>query len=67
MKENFFKIGYSSYLSKKENKFLKWTNIIVNKILQHKILLSVLFTIVLCCSMNFLLIYKFMNILASIN
>ena len=61
MKENFFKIGYSTYLSKEKKN--KRTSFFWKKILEHKVIFSVIFVIFLCGVMNAVLIYRFMNIL----
>ena len=61
MKEDFFKIGYSTYLnnSKKEN----WTSVFFKKIMKHRLLIAIIFTILICATINFWLIFKFMYIL----
>ena len=60
MKEDFFKVGYSKYLEKVEN---KERTSIFNKIFKHKVILWSLGIILMCVLMNFWLIYRFINIL----
>lgn len=61
MKEDFFKFGYSPYYnnSKKKN----WTSRFLNKIIKHRVILFILFTISVGIIINFCLILKFMHIL----
>ncbi len=62
MKEDFFKVGYSTYLHKK-SKQTKWTRSIVKSIFKHKYIIIICTSIMTCLIMNFWLIYKFMRIL----
>ena len=59
MKENFFKVGYTDYLQKN-----KRTSSFFNKIMKHKLMLSLGLIIIFCTLMNFWLIYKFISILS---
>ena len=62
MEEDFFKVGYTSYLSKIKKEKPKRTSLL-NKLFKHKIILFSLGIIVLCVAMNLWLIYRFINIL----
>lgn len=62
MKENFFRVGYSSYLQK--NKKKRRTSFILNKILEHKVVFSILLVIIICMVMNCWLVYRFMSVLS---
>ncbi len=66
MKEDFFKVGYSTYLKKLPSKKEKWTSRILKKILAHKFIVMTLLIIFFCFLMNMWLIYRFMNILSTI-
>lgn len=62
MKEDFFKLGYSKYLSTTKNK--KRTSIFgKNNKKKYKILYLGIFIAFVCISINFWLIIKFMHIL----
>ena len=63
MEEDFFKVGYTTYLHKGNNQPRKWTRIILNKVWRYKFIITIITTIVVCLCMNFFLIYKFMKIL----
>lgn len=63
MEEDFFKVGYSTYLKKEESKKQMWTSRILKKIMNHKIIAIVLIIAIFCLFMNIWLIYRFMNIL----
>lgn len=63
MEEDFFKVGYSTYLKREESKKQMWTSRILKKIMNHKIIAIVLITAIFCLFMNIWLIYRFMNIL----
>ena len=60
MKEDFFKVGYTSYLRKEK---IKRTSLFWKKIKEHKFLLGVISIIIISLSINFYLIFKFINIL----
>ena len=62
MKEDFFLIGYSNMVKNKKSK-LNWTSKCVKKIISHKIIFSMILIIMLCFSINFLLIFRFIHIL----
>ena len=66
MKEDFFKVGYSTYLKKMPVKKQKWTSRFIKKILEHKIIAIIICTIVICLVMNIWLVYRFMNILSMV-
>lgn len=62
MKENFFSVGYSSYLQSIDKK--KETSYhFFSKFWEHKVIFSILFVMIVCIGMNFWLIYKFIYIL----
>jgi hypothetical protein len=61
MEEKIFNVGYTSYLEKKKDK--KWTTIIKEKILKHKIVTLSIVVIILSMSMNLILIYDFMSVM----
>ena len=63
MKEDFFKVGYTTYLSKGNMQARKWTRTILNKVWRYKFIITIITTIIVCLCMNFFLIYKFMKIL----
>ena len=63
MKEDFFKVGYTSYLSKENTKKTGRTSLFWKKIRKHKFLLSVISIIMISMIINFYLIFKFINIL----
>ena len=63
MKEDFFKVGYTSYLSKENTKKTGRTRLFWKKIRKHKFLLSVISIIMISMIINFYLIFKFINIL----
>lgn len=66
MGEDFFKVGYSTYLQKNNNSKKSWTSKIFKKILEHKIITISILTIFTCIGMNIWLVYRFMNILIKI-
>lgn len=61
MKEDFFKVGYTTYLHKRKK--IKWTSKLANIIYRHKMLIVLSTIIISCLIMNFLFIYKFIKIL----
>ena len=63
MKEDFFKLGYTTYLKKSNVNKKKCTNSIFDKIWKHKFILTTSSIIIMCLLMNFFLIYKFMKII----
>ena len=63
MKEDFFKVGYTNYLSENENNDIKRTRSILRKIGKHKFIFTISSIIIMCLGMNFFLIYKFMKII----
>lgn len=63
MEENFFKVGYSSYLENTKKTKKKWTSRIWEKISRHKLMVWICAIIIMCVIMNFWLIYQFVNIL----
>lgn len=64
MKEEFFYVGYSNLL--KDNKYrANWTSSIIKIISRHKMIFCMLLIICLCFSLNFWLIFRFVNILQS--
>lgn len=64
MKE-VFKVGYTTYLekSKKRTKENCWTSKIGKAIGEHKLIVTILGVMMMCFSINFWLIYKFIHIL----
>lgn len=62
MEEDFFKVGYSTYLHQKSKK-IKWTRGITKKLFKHKFIIIICISIFICLIMNFWLIFKFMKIL----
>lgn len=66
MEEDFFKVGYSTYLQKQNVAKKKWTSIFFKKILKHKVITISILTIFTCIGMNIWLVYRFMNILAKV-
>ena len=63
MKEDFFKVGYTTYLHKNNTQTRKWTRTILNKMWRYKSIITIIIIIIVCLCMNFFLIYKFMKIL----
>lgn len=63
MKEDFFKVGYTTYLHKNNNQTKKRTRTILNKMWRYKFIITIIIAIIVCLCMNFFLIYKFMKIL----
>ena len=63
MKEDFFKVGYTSYLRKGRIKKTTWTSRFINKIKEHKFWFSLISIIAICIITNLYLVYKFINIL----
>ena len=63
MKEDFFKVGYTTYLENENIKINKRTSSFFKKISKHKFILMTSSIIMLCVFMNFFLIYKFMRII----
>ncbi len=63
MKEDFFKVGYTTYIENNNIKRKKWTSSILKKIWKHKFILFTSSIIMMCVFMNFFLIYKFMRII----
>ena len=66
MEEDFFKIGYTTYLQKPKVKKKRWTSKLLNKILEHKVIAISILIIFMCVGMNIWLVYRFMSILAEI-
>ncbi len=63
MKEDFFKVGYSTYLYQSKGEDIKWTRRLRKRIHEHRFVIIFSITIIICLIMNFWLIYKFMRIL----
>ena len=63
MKEDFFKVVYSMYADKGDVKRKKRTNYMFNKLLKNKFILSTGVIIIMCSTINFFLIYKFISII----
>ena len=63
MKEDFFKVGYTSYLRKENLKKTRRTSFFLKKLKEHKFLLSMISIIIIGLIINFYLIFKFINIL----
>ena len=63
MKEDFFKVGYTTYLHKSNKQTKKWTRTFFYKVWRYKFIITIITTIIVCLCMNFFLIYKFMKIL----
>ena len=63
MKEDFFKVGYSKYLDKNNQKEKKRTNSIFNKVLKNRFIIATSSIIIMCSFINFFLIYKFIRII----
>ncbi len=63
MKEIFFGKKYCCYLSKNESKVKKWTSSVKKFFLSNRFVLSMIFIIISCFSMNIWLIHKFISIL----
>ncbi|MDO4975279.1 MAG: hypothetical protein Q4E61_03045 [Alphaproteobacteria bacterium] len=62
MKEDiFFRVGYTTYLQKSKKK--NWTSKIVENIMAHKFIVTILMVIIMCVIMNFWLIHKFIYVL----
>lgn len=61
--ENMFKIGYSGILGQAKNKKEKKTSKIINFISKHKIITLFMLLFCTCCTLNFVLIYNFIQIL----
>ena len=66
MEEDFFKVGYTTYLQKQETTKKKWTSMFLHKILKHKIITASILTIFICLGLNIWLVYRFMTILSGI-
>ena len=65
MKEDFFKVGYTTYLSRKSKKF-SWTSKIKKFIIENKIIFIAIIVFFTCVGMNLFLIYNFLKVLQSI-
>ena len=63
MEDKIFTVGYTTYLSKKKNKWRNWTSKIINIILEHKILSLTIMILIVCMVLNILLIYNFIRII----
>ena len=63
MKEDFFNISYTAYVNNKKKEKQKWTSSWKNKMWKHRFILAISSIIIMCLSMNFFLIYKFMRII----
>jgi len=63
MKEDFFNVGYSSYLKEIEKNKTKWTSYIIEKILKHKIISTTIVIALVFTIINFWLIFKFMSVI----
>ena len=65
MEEDFFKVGYSTYLQKQKVN-TKWRTSFLEKIFKHKVITITVLTLALCIGMNMWLVYRFMTLLARI-
>ena len=63
MKEDFFKVGYSKYLSKNNHDEKKRTSSIFDKLLKKRFIIATSSIIIMCSFINFFLIYKFIRII----
>ena len=63
MKEDFFNISYTAYVNNKKKEKQKWTSSWKNKMWKYRFILAISSIIIMCLSMNFFLIYKFMRII----
>ena len=63
MKEDFFNVGYTAYVHNNENEKQRWTSSWKNKMWEHRFLITISSIILMCLSMNFFLIYRFMRII----
>ena len=63
MKEDFFNVGYTTYLQKKKIKGDNWTNYLIRVICRHKFIFLASLIVIMCLCMNLFLIYKFMKII----
>ncbi len=63
MKEDFFKVGYTTYLYQSKSEDKKWTRKLKKVLHKYKFIIALSATIIICIIMNFWLIYKFMKIL----
>lgn len=61
MKEDFFKVGYTTYVNK--SKKIKWTSRLWKLIFKYKVAITISTIIISCLIINFWLIYKFLKIL----
>ena len=61
--ENAFKVGYTSVFKEQKSKKEKWTSKIGNFINEHKIITLFMVIFCTCCTLNFVLIYNFVQIL----
>lgn len=65
-KDEIFSIKYNSSIDRLQFKKQKWTSKIIEKINRHRIISSAIILFILLASMNFILIYNFMNILQTV-
>lgn len=63
MEEDFFKVGYTTYVNKQPIAKKKWTSRLLGKLAEHKFLTTIFLIILVCMTMNLWLIFKFINIL----
>ena len=65
MKEQVFKVGYSTYIQKPNTQKQNWTSTLLGKITKHKYITATCLIIITCMTMNLWLIFKFVNILGA--
>lgn len=65
-KDEIFQVKYNEELNRLEFEKDPWTSKIWKKVKKHKFMTAVFFTFVLFSSINFILIYHFMEVLQRI-
>ena len=66
MEEDFFRIGFTTYLNKKNINKTKRTSSFIKMIAKHRFIFTTILIVILSLCMNFWLIFKFMSILQKI-
>ena len=64
--DEVLKSGYTSNLDKQKIKNKKWGSIVKNLVKEHKLITTIAILFVICCVMNCVLIYTFIELLKNI-
>lgn len=64
-KENVFKVGYAPIVEQETNKNKRWTSKFLKFIYRNKMLTTAIVVFIMCVTLNLILVYNFMRILAS--